>query len=255
MKQNARGAGPNWSVNLPILKPAYSFCGLVGILAVLFLLLTVFYSLSYEYYIFYHIVHIQNTAFMFFLSSALVIFSLKTIFSLKRAIWWVWGTQTPDFEAPEYNPIKPDEEMLSEARNKGFRWTFFGFLSAYFFPISGLYVDPFLETTYVTEYPNIPLLPDLLQYIAGLPLFSELGFVTELFTVIHPLQTVIIGFVLVPLTLGLWNFAYVFENMGVLGESVRQNPVQTASLYFASIGIGVIGTGISIFIAFMMASN
>lgn len=230
-------------------QPIFTLIGLFGILTAVFISLVVLYSLTYEFHELVFFLHVQNTVFMFLLATSFIVLSLKGIFLLKRGIWWVWGTQTPNFNPPDHDSIDIDTETIAEARRKGVRWTATGLFIGYLFPLSGIYTETFLEFTFVADYPDIPLLQSALEFVGGLPLFSELEFVTTFFTIIHPVQVLVLGTVLAPLTLGLWNIAYVFSRNHLLLEQVRENPLQTASFYYVFIFFGIAGAGFLIWVA------
>lgn len=219
-------------------------CGLLGILAVSVFALLVFYSLSYDLpHWFVLLVHVQNTVVHFLLTSLSIILLLKLLFFSKNVVWWIWGTQTPNFESPEIEWFSNEGEVVETARRKGIRFTFAGLLFGYAFPLLGIYVKPFMETVFIREYPDIPPLEGIVRFLSTLPIISNIEFIDAFLSIVHPIELFIVGTVLTPLTLGLWNLTFVFGRSRTLWEQVRENPRRIESLYFIVIGMGVISLG------------
>lgn len=214
--------------------------GLLGINAVFQILLIIFYDLSYDYMIFFHLTHVQSTTTRFILAGTATTLILRFAIKLKRIIWWIWGTQTPDYE-PNLNSQSPaDESLVETARRKGFQYFWFGLTIAYLVALTGFYQVAFAESTFTTGFPEIPVLHDIIDYLARFPLINNLVGLTEILPAQNAISYIVIACVLMPLTLGLYNISYVLEHNRFIREDARSNPSQTETIYFAVIPFGVL---------------
>lgn len=218
----------------------YYLIGLLGIVSLSQIVLLIFYDLSYDYRLFYHLTHVQSTIVRFVLAGVVATFILRLATRVKRIIWWVWGTQTPDYQLNLDPQDAPNQDLVETARYKGGRWFWIGIIIAYFIALTGFYQIGFAEIIFVTGFPKIPILSDVLGYLAQFPLINNLVGLTEILPAQNAISYLLIGAVLVPLTLGLYNISYVLEHNRFIRKSVRSDPKQMTTIYFATIPFGIL---------------
>jgi len=214
--------------------------GLIGIFAISQLILVVFYTLSYDYRIFFYLTHVQSTIAHFILAGTVSTLILRFALGFKRVIWWLWGTQTPDYRPNLAPPNTPTEDLIETARRKGGYWFWGGLAIAYFIALTGFYQVAFAETVFITEYPEVPLLSSVFDYLGSFPLINKLVGLTEILPAQNAISYLLIGAVLIPLSLGLYNISYVLEHNRFIRKNVWSNPRQTATIYFTVIPLGVL---------------
>jgi len=221
-------------------RTVFYIIGLLGVSTIFLIILMIFYNLSYDYMVFYYLTHVQTTVFRFTLAGTVATLILRFTIRLKRMIWWVWGTQTPNFQ-PDLSPQDPPNKNLIEtARRKGFRYFWGGIVAAYLIALLGFYRVGFAETTFVSGFPEIPILSELLNYLAQSPLITNLSGVGMILPAQKAISIILIGITLTPLTLGLYNISYVFEHNRFIRKNIRSEPLQTATVYFGVIPFGIL---------------
>lgn len=181
---------------------------------------------------------INWTVFNFIMTAATAVILLKILFFAKRAVWWLVGTQTADFSPPKQNgPVVPTPELVDKSRVKGSQWLFGGVFVGYFISSTGIYVRP-SKATFVREYPEMPIIDPLISLLSGLPILSDIGFVSDTFSIVHPIEYVFLGSVLIPMTIGLWNVMFVFGSVKILYDRFQSELFRRELVYVLGILIG-----------------
>ncbi|WP_440769660.1 hypothetical protein [Natronorubrum sp. DTA28] len=223
------------------------YCGLCGIVTIIGLHLLVTTAFLFLFPDFRFLFMVNWTIFNFILTAATAVILLKILFVAKRAIWWLVGTQTADFSPPEQEGhVEPTENLVEKSRQKGTMWFSGGLLIGYVIAGTGTYVRP-SKASFVREYPDLPIIDPIISLLSGLPILSDVGFVSDTFSIVHPIEYVFLGAVLIPMTIGLWNFMFVFGSVQILYNRHQRKLFRRELVYVLGILTGTLLLAVAIY--------